>query len=101
MEAAWPLKAQVPAGSPDPARFVREAASFGIGHFLVEPGLALSVPRWEESLALGREWLGQPLYESLEAYLAGRFPLAVVSEGVGGLDLPETGMEEALEEALG
>lgn len=101
MEAAWVLKVQVPAGSPDPARFVRAAASLGIGHFLVEPGLALSVSRWEESPALGREWLGQPLYESLEAYLAGRFPLAVVSEGVGGLVLPETGMEEAIEEALG
>lgn len=101
MESVWPLKVQIPTGSPDPASFAREAASLGVGHFLVEPGLALSVPRWEKSLALGREWLGQPLYESLEAYLAGRFPLAVVSEGVGGLDLPETGMEEALEEALG
>ena len=65
-----------------------------------EPGLGLSVSRWQESLPLGREWLGQPLYESLEAFLAGRFPLAVVSEGAGGRELPEREMEFALGEVL-
>ena len=100
LESAWPLQVQVPLACPDPARFVHEAASLGIGHFLVEPGLNLSVPRWQESLPLGREWLGQPLFESLEAFLAGRFPLAVVSEGVGGRELPEREMESALGEVL-
>ncbi len=100
LEAAWPLDVQVPPACPDPARFVHEAAALGVGHFLVEPGLGLSVSRWQESLPLGREWLGQPLYESLEAFLAGRFPLAVVSEGAGGRELPEREMEFALGEVL-
>lgn len=100
LDSAWALEVQVPAGCKDPARFVNEAASLGIGHFLVEPGLSLSVPRWRESLPLGREWLGQPLAESIEAFLSGRFPLAVVSEGTGGVELPEDGIEAALEEIL-
>ena len=101
LEAAWSLQVQVPPGCTDPARLVHEAASLGIGHFLVEPGLSLSVSRWQESLPLGQEWLGQPLSESLEAFLAGRFPFAVVSEGVGGIELPENGIESTLEEVLG
>lgn len=100
LEAAWSLEVQVPSACPDPARFVHEAASLGVGHFLVEPALNLSVSVWRESLPLGREWLGQPLRESVEAFLASRFPLAVASDGIGGLLLPGEGIAAALAEVL-
>jgi HAD superfamily hydrolase (TIGR01509 family) len=100
LEAAWSLEVQVPSACPDPARFVHEAASLGVGHFLVEPALNLSVSLWRESLPLGREWLGQPLRESVEAFLASRFPLAVASDGIGGLLLPGEGIAAALAEVL-
>jgi HAD superfamily hydrolase (TIGR01509 family) len=100
LEKAWELTFQVPPDSPDPAGFVHRAASLGIGHFLVEPGLALSVSRWEGSLPLKREWLGEPLSAALSAFLSDRFPLAVVSEGLGGLDLRHEDLESSLAEVL-
>ncbi len=100
LEKAWELKVQVPSDCPDTAGFVYRAASLGIGHFLVEPGLSLSVSRWRNSLPLGREWLGEPLSAALSAFLSERFPLAVVSQGLGGLELQEKDMESSLAEAL-
>jgi len=100
LEKAWELRVQVPSECVDPADFVHRAASLGIGHFLVEPGLSLSVSRWRNSLPLGREWLGEPLSAALSAFLSERFPLAVVSQGLGGLELQEKDMESFLSEAL-
>ncbi len=100
LESAWSLRVRVPPSCCDPARFVNSAASLGIGHFIVPPGLFLTIPLWRESLPLSREWVGQPLHESIGVFLRERFPLTVAEEGADGVELPEEGMEEALERIL-
>lgn len=100
LEKAWELKVQVPSHCPDSAWFVHEAASLGVGHFLVEPGLNLSVPCWKASLPLGRHWLGEPLWLALGGFLSERYPMTVVCEGVGGLELPEAELESSIAEVL-
>lgn len=100
LEKAWELRVQVPSDCLDPADYVYRAASLGIGHFAVEPGLSLSVSRWRNSLPLGREWLGEPLSAALSSFLSARFPMTVVSEGAGGLELRQEDLESSLEEVL-